>query len=64
MARTPKLSHLGRRGEARMVDVSEKRTTRRRAVAQADVTMTARTWDALISGNLPKGDAMADRRKK
>src|SRR5262245_52816087 len=54
-----RLTHLDRRGAARMVDVSGKKTTRRRAVAQADVSMAAATWKSLISGNLPKGDALA-----
>jgi len=54
-----KLTHLDRRGAARMVDVSAKPATRRVAVAQADVNMSGQTWRALASGNLPKGDALA-----
>src|SRR5437763_7998244 len=57
--RPNRLTHLDHRGAARMVDVSQKKTTRRRAVAQADVMMTAPTWRTLISGNLAKGDALA-----
>ena len=58
MARTPKLSHLGRRGEARMVDVSEKTPTERTAVAEGRVVMRAETLDAVLGGNAKKGDVL------
>jgi cyclic pyranopterin phosphate synthase len=41
----PKLTHLGARGEARMVDVSAKAATERVAVAEGRVTMRAETLD-------------------
>jgi len=53
------LPHLGDRGEARMVDVSGKDTTRRVARASGAIRMTRAALDALVSGRLPKGDALA-----
>ena len=56
------LSHLDERGAAHMVDVTEKGTTRRTAVA-AGVLRTSADVVALISaGGLPKGDALATAR--
>lgn len=52
-------SHLDDRGRARMVDVSSKPITDRRATAEAVVSMGSPTADALFSGRLPKGDAVA-----
>ena len=42
-----------------MVDVGTKEPTRRRAEAQADVTMSPQTRDLVFGGGLPKGDAVA-----
>jgi cyclic pyranopterin phosphate synthase len=53
-----KLSHIGARGEARMVDVSAKPATERVAVAEGRVTMTAPTLDLVLSGNAKKGDVL------
>jgi cyclic pyranopterin phosphate synthase len=50
------LSHVGETGEVRMVDVSAKPSSRRRAVARASVRMAAETARRL--GELPKGDAL------
>lgn len=58
----PELSHVGPGGEARMVDVSGKDTTQREASASAVVRMQPAVLDALISGALPKGDALATAR--
>ena len=52
------LSHLDEAGNARMVDVGSKPISRRRAVAEAHVTMGAGTREALFGGSLPKGDAL------
>ena len=59
MARTPRLSHLDRRGRARMVDVSAKAVTARAAVARGEVTMKPATLGLLAAGLLPKGDVLA-----
>lgn len=53
------LSHLDARGHARMVDVSEKDTTARTAVARGTVRMHAATMRLLLAGNVPKGDVLA-----
>jgi cyclic pyranopterin monophosphate synthase len=56
MANRAKLSHYDRRGQARMVDVSAKRPTRREAEASAFVALSPRVLKAL-PGN-PKGDPL------
>ena len=58
MARSPKLTHLGKSGEARMVDVSEKRATERVAVAEGRVVMSAATLDLVLKGDAKKGDVL------
>jgi cyclic pyranopterin phosphate synthase len=54
----PKLTHLGTRGEAHMVDVSAKAATARVAVAEGRVTMQAETLDLVLTGNAKKGDVL------
>ncbi|HEY3284545.1 MAG TPA: cyclic pyranopterin monophosphate synthase MoaC [Armatimonadota bacterium] len=54
----PDFSHLDAEGRARMVDVSSKPVTTRRAAASARVTMLASTVDALRRKALPKGDVL------
>jgi cyclic pyranopterin phosphate synthase len=51
------LSHVDETGSVRMVDVGQKPASRRRAVAEATVTMLPATAAALRT--LPKGDALA-----
>jgi cyclic pyranopterin phosphate synthase len=58
MARAPKLTHLGSRGEARMVDVSAKDVTGRVAVAEGRVVMTPKTLDLVLKGDAKKGDVL------
>ena len=58
MSRAPKLSHLNRGGEARMVDVSAKPATEREAVAEGRVVMAAKTLDLVLAGNAKKGDVL------
>jgi cyclic pyranopterin phosphate synthase len=57
-----KLSHLGARGEARMVDVSSKAASARVAVAEGRVRMTASTLDLVLAGNAKKGDVLGTAR--
>lgn len=54
-----KLTHLDDRGRVRMVDVGEKPVTRRQAVARSAVRMAPQTLDAIMSGGLKKGEALA-----
>ena len=51
--------HVDARGRARMVDVGGKRVTRRTAVARGTLAMSRAAYDALASGRLAKGDALA-----
>ena len=52
----PALTHIDVRGEARMVDVSEKPATGRVAVAEGSVIMAKPTLEMILSGNAKKGD--------
>jgi cyclic pyranopterin phosphate synthase len=58
VARTSKLTHLAKAGEARMVDVSAKAVTARVAVAEGRVVMTGKTLDLVLAGNAKKGDVL------
>jgi cyclic pyranopterin monophosphate synthase len=53
-----KLSHLDSRGRVRMVDVGDKRATRRVAVARGRVYMHRDTLALLRDGRAPKGDVL------
>lgn len=53
-----RLTHLDRAGRPRMVDVSDKPITARRAVAEAFVGMSAETLSAVIDGGGAKGDVL------
>jgi cyclic pyranopterin monophosphate synthase len=57
-----KLSHLNDRGEAHMVDVSDKDTTSRTARAEGFVTMQAATLALIETGTAKKGDVLATAR--
>ncbi|HEY7764492.1 MAG TPA: cyclic pyranopterin monophosphate synthase MoaC [Aestuariivirgaceae bacterium] len=56
------LTHLDEKGNARMVDVSEKHATSRTATARASVKMKPETLTAISSGDMPKGDVLATAR--
>ena len=56
------LTHLNEDGEARMVDVSGKEPSDRRAVARAVVRMEPATAAAVAAGDAPKGDVLASAR--
>jgi cyclic pyranopterin phosphate synthase len=53
-----RLTHLGTRGEARMVDVSDKTPTERIAVAEGRVRMKSSTLALVRKGNAKKGDVL------
>jgi cyclic pyranopterin monophosphate synthase len=57
-----KLSHLNERGEAHMVDVSDKAVTSRTATAAGFVAMTADTLALVEGGTAKKGDVLATAR--
>jgi len=52
-------THLDASGQARMVDVSAKPSTTRRAVARSVVVLAAPTLQLLRDQALPKGDVLA-----
>ncbi|MBA3513783.1 MAG: cyclic pyranopterin monophosphate synthase MoaC [Pyrinomonadaceae bacterium] len=52
------LSHLDEHGRARMVDISSKTMTIRRAVASARVLVSPETLAALVDRRTPKGDPL------
>jgi cyclic pyranopterin phosphate synthase len=56
------LSHINKKGEANMVDVSAKVATERRAVASALVRMKAETLAKVKENTLNKGDVLATAR--
>jgi cyclic pyranopterin phosphate synthase len=53
-----RLTHVDRRGRPRMVDVSAKPPTARRAVAEAEVAVSAETMSMVIDGGGAKGDVL------
>jgi cyclic pyranopterin monophosphate synthase len=57
-----RLTHLGRSGAARMVDVSAKAATERLAVAEGHVLMAETTLDLVLAGNAKKGDVLGTAR--
>jgi len=57
-----KLSHIDEKGEARMVDVSDKAVTARSARAEGFVSMAPETLALLQSGEAPKGDVLGTAR--
>jgi cyclic pyranopterin phosphate synthase len=62
MADGKTLSHLGPRGEARMVDISEKPATVRVAVAEGRVVMSKATLELILQGDMKKGDVLGTAR--
>ncbi len=56
------LTHLGAKGEARMVDVSAKAVTEREAVAAGCVVMQAATLEIVRKGDAQKGDVLGTAR--
>src|SRR3982074_1246403 len=58
----PALTHIDTKGEARMVDVSEKPATERTAVAEGRVVMSKATLDLIVRGDAKKGDVLGTAR--
>jgi len=56
------LTHLDSAGRARMVDVSGKAVSERRARARARVRMSPKTAAAIVAGNVPKGEVLGTAR--
>ncbi|MGQ9554567.1 MAG: cyclic pyranopterin monophosphate synthase MoaC [Anaerolineae bacterium] len=53
------LTHLDEKGQARMVDVTDKAVTVREAIATGEVVMRPETLALVQAGGLPKGDVLA-----
>ncbi len=51
-------SHLDEDGRPRMVDVGDKPSTRRHAVASGRLHMSAATRDRVVAGDIPKGNVV------
>ncbi len=54
-----KLTHVDAKGAARMVDVSAKPATDRRATARGKLLLSRETLDLIKEGRTPKGDVLA-----
>jgi len=52
------LTHFNQNGEAHMVDVGEKSTTHRIAVAEGSILMQAETLQLIVQGGHKKGDVL------
>jgi cyclic pyranopterin phosphate synthase len=55
---SPKLSHVGARGTARMVDVGAKPATARRARAAGEIRMSKAAWTLVKKNAAAKGDVL------
>ena len=57
-----RLTHLDGEGNARMVDVSDKAPSERRARARVRVRMSPQTAAAIVAGNIAKGEVLGTAR--
>lgn len=57
-----KLSHIDDKGQASMVDVSEKDDTSRVAVAKGTIRMRPNTFDMIMADEVPKGNVLGTAR--
>ena len=53
------LTHVNAKGEARMVNISQKDATEREAVAKGEVIMKPTTMEQIKANNISKGDVLA-----
>jgi cyclic pyranopterin phosphate synthase len=54
-----RLTHFDEKGRARMVDVSKKKETLRKAVVRGSIFMNPKTFKNIRSGKIAKGDVLA-----
>lgn len=54
----PKLTHIDKKGKARMVDVTAKEITEREAVAKGSIFMKKDTLKAVVANEIKKGDVL------
>lgn len=57
-----KLNHFDEKGNAIMVDVSDKAETERQAVARGTIHVTREIFDAIVAGTVKKGDVLGTAR--
>ena len=53
-----KLTHFNAKGHAIMVDVSDKRVTQRVAIATGKIKVNKDVFEAIVNGNIKKGDVL------
>ena len=53
------LNHFDSKGNAIMVDVTEKNVTQRQAIARGKIFVHKETYDRILQGNMAKGDVLA-----
>ena len=53
------LTHFDTKGDAHMVDVSDKQITARVAVAEGHITMAPQTYEIIAQGKAQKGDVLS-----
>lgn len=54
-----KLNHFDSKGNAIMVDVTEKKVTERQAIARGKIFVNEETYKRILEGNMAKGDVLA-----
>lgn len=54
-----KLNHFDSKGNAIMVDVTEKNITERQAIATGKIFVNDETYKRIVEGNMAKGDVLA-----
>lgn len=62
MTENKNLTHLGRDGSARMVDITDKPKSLRFAIAAGNIRMKSETLNLIISGSTKKGDVVGTAR--
>lgn len=53
-----KLTHIDKQGRVKMVDVTEKPSTHRKAIARGSVNMKPATLKLILDKKMPKGDVL------
>ena len=53
-----KFSHIDEKGKVKMVDITDKETTVRMAIATGDVYLSRKTINQIIDDKLPKGNVL------
>ncbi|KAB1203984.1 Cyclic pyranopterin monophosphate synthase accessory protein, mitochondrial [Morella rubra] len=56
---TPGLTHTGSMGEAQMVDVSRKESSKRTAIASCKVILGKKVFDLVVANQMAKGDVLS-----